>query len=121
MGDRGNIRLDYVSADKVSDEVPQRSVWLYTHWSGTELPRTVAKALDRGRSRWGDSPYLARIIFSELIKGDEQGTTGYGIDVACGDGGNQVVIVNLEDETVEHKGRGGPVSFEEWISQHGGG
>jgi hypothetical protein len=82
MGDRGNI--------VVSDD--GGTLHFYTHWSGSELPQIVANALDRGRSRWDDPPYLNRILFSELIQGDVLGETGYGISIQMGDGGTEVYI-----------------------------
>ena len=72
MGDRRNVLIDQ------QDDRPL--VALYTHWTGSVLPQTVAAALDRGRGRWTDPAYLTRIIFSEMIKGDVRGETGYGIE-----------------------------------------
>jgi len=70
MGDRGNVRIKYDDGN---------SVYLYTHWGGTELSQMVARALDRGRKRWDDPSYLARIIFCEMVKGYEMEETGFGI------------------------------------------
>lgn len=91
MGDRGNIKLDYAN---------NQSVYFYTHWSGSELNQTVREALDFGRERWDDPPYLARIIFCKLVEGHEVDLTGFGIDVEIGDGDDQVVTVDLERKTV---------------------
>jgi len=54
-------------------------VYLYQHWDGYYLPGKVARALERGKSRWNDPPYLARIIFSEMIRDELNELTGYGI------------------------------------------
>ena len=54
-------------------------VTLYQHADGYDLAGTIARALDRGRSRWHDPSYLARIIFSEMVADDIDGTMGYGI------------------------------------------
>ncbi len=70
MGDRGNI---YVHKG------PEKGVYLYTHWSGSYLPKLLQDALRNGQSRWYDTPYLTRIIFDTLT-GLEGGETGYGID-----------------------------------------
>ena len=67
MGDRGQVY------------VKQAGVYLYTHWAASELDEIVKQALIRGKDRWYDAEYLARIIFNEITKGDEQGTTGAGI------------------------------------------
>ena len=67
---RRNIALDY------GDE---RKIYLYTHWGAEHLEDVLREALIRGRSRWDDPPYLARIIFSEMIQDEVLDTTGYGI------------------------------------------
>ena len=82
MGDRANVR--------VVQEADGRSVFLYTHWGGTELAAIVQTALKR-RQRWDDCAYLTRIIFSEMLidaAGDAAKThatlkdeTGFGITV----------------------------------------
>lgn len=71
MGDRGVI--------EIIDPQNDNKVCLYTHWSGSDLDATLAKALDRGRERWNDSSYLTRIIFNEMTKGFEMDTAGFGI------------------------------------------
>lgn len=97
MGDRGNIRLLY------GEE--KRPIYFYTHWSGSDLDSIVRNALAR-EERWDDPSYLGRIIFCELVKGQEDGTTGFGIDVEIGDGGDQIVTVDMERQTV--RGLRGP-------------
>lgn len=71
MGDRRNIVVDHGNG---------ASVALYTHWDGSEAENMLATALDRGRSRWMDSPYLTRIIFSEMIQHSVLNETGHGIE-----------------------------------------
>lgn len=60
------------------------SVVLYTHWGGADLPQTVADALGSvgGRRRWQDPSYLARVIFSAMLRTDphDDGETNFGID-----------------------------------------
>lgn len=68
MGDRRWVVLEFSGAD----------LGIYTHWGGTYAPGTVQAALAR-RERWGDDSYLARIIFSEFIKDEVSGETGYGL------------------------------------------
>jgi hypothetical protein len=92
MGDRGNIVMG-------TPEKPE--LYLYTHWSGTELPKTLQSALRRGKQRWDDPAYLARIIFCEMIKGDDEGITGFGISATLGDGSRQMLFVDCES----HGGR----------------
>jgi hypothetical protein len=73
MGDRGQIKLVGTDGDNSGN------IFFYTHWGATDLPATLADALDRGRGRWDDTCYLNRIIFSEMIKDHILGDTGYGI------------------------------------------
>lgn len=73
MGDRRNVLIDQEAGDKPV-------IVLYTHWSGSNLPATLAAALDRGRHRWTDPTYLTRIIFSEMIKDEVLDETGFGIE-----------------------------------------
>jgi len=95
MGDRGNIIID-------------EKIYLYSHWSGSSLMSILKSALKRGVTRWDDRPYLIRVIFSEMIKDDINGTTGYGIDYEYGDGGTDI-NVNTRQQTVDG------VTFEEFI------
>lgn len=91
MGDRGNI------------SIPQgdgTSVWLYTHWTGSRLPRTLQAALRRGEDRWDDTPYLARIIFCEMITGSEGETTGFGISTSLQDNEYPLLVVDTANQQV---------------------
>lgn len=69
MGNRGNITVRTANSPDVH---------LYTHWRGSELPHILSSALAR-KQRWNDAPYLARIIFCEMIEGEESEETGFGI------------------------------------------
>src|SRR5512136_274571 len=66
MGDRGQV---YIKDEKT---------YLYTHWSATELPEMVERAIAK-KWRWNDPEYLARIIFDEMTDGCHGEETGYGI------------------------------------------
>ena len=85
MGDRANVQI-------LDEE--EHSTFLYTHWDGYKLLETVQAALERGRGRWHDPQYLARIIFCEMVQSDVMGLTGYGISAQIGDGGDQIVVVD---------------------------
>lgn len=102
MGDRANVKV--VDGSDV--------VFLYTHWDGTELPSIVRRALAR-RQRWNDHAYLARIIFSEMIKGSIDGETGYGISHEVGDGGDRVVEIDVRQQVVTIQSRSW--TFEDFI------
>lgn len=58
--------------------IKDTGIYLYTHWGAYELKNVVRKAISR-MERWSDPDYLARIIFSEMIRDDIDGATGYGI------------------------------------------
>jgi hypothetical protein len=91
MGDRGNIVLDYGKKQRI---------YLYTHWQGARLFQILRAALARGRSRWKDAPYLARIIFSELIRDEVLELTGYGLTPYLTDNEHDVLVVDLVREQV---------------------
>lgn len=54
-------------------------LFVYTHWGGEELEGVVAQGLFRGRPRWNDSSYLARILVSEMFMPDIDGLTNFGL------------------------------------------
>jgi hypothetical protein len=88
-------------------------VWFYTHWGATELVETVQEALRRGKLRWDDEEYLARIIFNQMTGPDWKSTTGYGIGLSKHGDVWQVVTVNCVEQTVSvAEPEFGPVSFE---------
>jgi len=101
MGDRGNI---VVNMDRPHDN---EEVYLYTHWGGSELKKMLASALARGRSRWDDPGYLARIIFCDMILGlGEDGihsVTGLGITTYLTDNDHPILRVDCELRLVEQE------------------
>jgi len=70
-------------------------IYMYTHWSGTVLWKQVREALARGRDRWGDSQYLGRILFCELVRESVLDTTGYGLSTRLWD--NEHAIIRVDD------------------------
>lgn len=103
MGDRANVRVIDCKS----------SVYLYSHWSGSQLPVIVQAAMRRGKDRWTDGSYLARIIFNEMTKGHETDTKGFGISAQVGDGEDRVIAVNLDTGRVQTNG-GHPYTFGEF-------
>ena len=89
MGDRGNIEIKQPGAND--------SVFLYTHWRGSQVKGILADALAKG-GRWSDPSYLTRIIFQEMI-GDDDTTTSYGISVGQPDDNEHDIPLVLWVET----------------------
>lgn len=103
MGDRGNIFvIDQYSEQDTAPDGPFAGTYLYTHWSGYELPSILAAALDSkaGRGRWNDGPYLTRIIFCRLIAGDVDGETGFGISCSICDNSYPILVVDPANQKV---------------------
>jgi hypothetical protein len=94
MGDRGNI----VIKQNQYEDKPFQGVFLYSHWDGSDLPWTLQRALQR-KARWNDVPYLARIIFCEMI-GNDTGETGYGISTSMCDNEHPLLIVDCEKQSI---------------------
>jgi hypothetical protein len=101
MGMRRNIRLDYGGTNQI---------YLYTHWGAQYLEDTLRVALIRDRSRWSDPEYLARIIFSEMIKDEVLDTNGYGLAPYEMDDQYPTIRVDLQHQTV------GRQPFEEFVN-----
>ena len=87
MGDRGNVYIE--DAD----------LYFYTHWYGSQLPKIVQETLEK-KDRWTDEPYLSRMIFSNMIKDDVNGTAGFGISRYMCDNENPIVNVNIAEQKV---------------------
>lgn len=96
MGDRGNIVIE-----KDGDMFPH-PVWLYTHWGGSGLKRDLQVALTKAKPRWEDGSYAARVIFQEMIGGDDS-NSGFGISTAQGDGEHPLLCVNFGDQKVRER------------------
>lgn len=92
MGDRGNIGIHQPEA--------KENLYLYTHWSGSYIPETLALGLAKCKAehRLGDPAYATRIIFDTLT-GLEGGSTGYGIGVGspC-DNEHEIPMVYWSDD-----------------------
>ena len=119
MGERGNIY--FVDQHRGKERL---GMYMYSHWGGAVIPSVVEAALRRGREHWGDSQYLARIVFCELVKDDEMETTGYGLSTRIGDNEHAIVRVDDVDQTVAvcqpgtEQGSGKPIgswSYEEFL------
>lgn len=100
MGARTNILLDYGEG---------KQICFYSHWGGEDLPEVLKSALVRGKSRWDDPYYLARIIFSEMIKDDVLGLTGFGIQPDVEEEEYETLYVDLRKRTVNGE------SYEDYV------
>ena len=108
MGARAQVKI----------EDRDEEIYLYTHWGSSELPKDVAKALDRGRDRWDDFEYLNRIIFDAMKEDDVTSTTGYGIGTKPhGDLDYEPIEVDCARGLVTHNSN--TYSFEEFIAEYG--
>ena len=108
--------------DRAQVHIKDEKVWLYTHWNGYKLVEQVQEALSRGKERWDDSEYLARIIFDHMVGNDQGGLAGFGIsgngkhgdvflviEIDCE---NQKVIVRNGEETTSNE------TFSEFVINH---
>lgn len=75
------------------------NVYFYQHYDGYNLFDTVKKVIAR-KLRWNDAEYLARMIFSEMIKNDIDGETGYGIGTKQHKDIEYLVTVNCKKREV---------------------
>jgi len=110
MGDRGEVVL--IEGGVADNALPIR---LYTHWGASELHTVVANALKRGKGRWGDDSYLNRIIFSEMIKDNVEGETGYGITIGESGDAWRIIFVNHGEQVVTDTSLAGQWTFEEYV------
>lgn len=115
MGARAQIKIIENEGDP--------AVFLYTHWGARTILATLQRALAR-RQRWDDPEYLARIIFSEMIRDDINGETGFGIGTTeHGDLYFPPVEVDVNNKTVRvQPGRGAPIfqwTFEDLLRIQG--
>lgn len=94
MGDRGNIIIE---PDGDCFTAP---LFMYTHWSGSDLAEILKAALIRGRGRWDDPPYLARIIFCEMIQHSVLDETDYGLSNVPCDNQHDYLCVNIATKMV---------------------
>lgn len=116
MGERGNIKVT------MEDDT---SVYFYTHWTGYYVQHDLANALDRGRGRWNDPSYLARIIFSEMLRIPDNieatherlmDVTGFGIDTQMGDNSYCVPEVLVKSKEVFYRDK--VYTFDEFIEKY---
>lgn len=87
MGDRANVYL-------VDSDV-EHGMYVYTHWSGSELPEMVREALEKAEHRWGDAQYAARIFVSQFFSDIHEEETGGGLSTVMWDNQHPLIVVHL--------------------------
>lgn len=104
MGERGQILIK------------DTGVYLYTHWGGHGLKEMLQNVLSRN-VRWNDEEYLSRIIFSEMIKDEIDGETGYGIGtMEHGDLNYPLLIIDVKKQTIKEQSK--TWTFEKFITEN---
>ena len=102
MGDRRNVVVDFGNGTSVA---------LYTHWAGSDLPKTLARAIERSTFNSNDPTYFTRIVFTQMIidggDGMLESNSGYGIepfvtgeDTYCGSAPGYDLLVDAANGTV---------------------
>jgi hypothetical protein len=91
MGCRGNV---FVVTGK--DDGKRDGFYIYTHWSGRDIPEIVQEALKK-EWRWNDPPYLGRIISETFMSHMNRKETGMGISHCLQDNqiGRDLLIVDI--------------------------
>ena len=114
MGDRSQVCI------KDNDA----RVYLYSHWGGKDIYTAAVRGLKRAPDRWDNPEYLARNIFCEMVKGQENETTGFGIGVTeHGDIEHPVPVFDVNTQIVTWEGEGfappPPCTFAKFVARHG--
>lgn len=86
------------------------SLYVYTHWCGSELPAMAREAVKKAKPRLGDESYWTRIVVDQLTKSGRDKETGFGLMLkpSCEDSYNRdkpSVIINAKDGSVTVIGR----------------
>ncbi len=74
----------------------------------------LRRALHRGQERWSDPSYLARIIFCEMVVGNEMELTGFGIS-STEMGASKHILVDTDKQTVSIDDYT-PISFKDYVA-----
>ena len=83
--------------------IKDTGIYLYDHWGDDEEQATVQNVRDAimRQERWSDPHYLAAIIFREMIKGDLNGATSFGIDAELHGDTRLLVTVDCSQQTIK--------------------
>ena len=100
MGCRGTIEIWNNGAAPKNEEKP---VVLYTHWGANNMIFDLIKVLKR-KLRWKSPSYLSRMIFCEMVKGNEIDEYGYGIMTENVCDAEKEIVVDCNRQEVIIKG-----------------
>ena len=100
MGCRGTIEIWNNGAAPKNEEKP---VVLYTHWGANNMIFDLIKVLKR-KLRWKSPSYLSRMIFCEMVKGNESDEYGYGIMTENVCDAEKEIVVDCNRQEVIIKG-----------------
>ena len=100
MGCRGTIEIWNNGAAPKNEEKP---VVLYTHWGANNMIFDLIKVLKR-KLRWKSPSYLSRMIFCEMVKGNESDEYGYGIMTENVCDAEKEIVVDCDRQEVIIKG-----------------
>jgi hypothetical protein len=96
MGDR------FVVGFRDTEETP--TVWLYSHWGGSDRVELIADAIGKARPRWNDPGYATRIAISRIVGDSWNEELGFGITAGGRDfyhpDYDDVHVVTWSDRTV---------------------
>lgn len=88
---------------KIVGEYDYPPVYLYSHWgAGGPTINDVRDALAR-EQRWGDAEYLARIVFCQMVKGQEETETGFGIGTVMHSDIQEMIVLDLESQNIYYQ------------------
>lgn len=90
--DRANIKI------KINNQ--GSSIWIYTHWHGSELPHLLQDALAKARPRWNDASYATRILVDQITKDGRDQETGWGLSLEIQDNERNILEVDLMHQQV---------------------
>jgi len=93
MGNHANIYIQ----DSTDPSDP--GVTLYTHWDKDEIAQDLQQVLSR-KQRWNHPTCLVRMIFSQMIRGNETSGMGYGIQGGLHQRNEPTIIVDTGKQTV---------------------
>lgn len=110
----------HLSRGNIYVKQPSGGIYLYTQSRGNKLPNILRQALLHGKSRWGNTPVLTRIIFGEMMSNDVLNVDGFAISTELSDNDNYILVVDDSNERIgiftEAGGCLRTFSYEEFIT-----